>query len=94
MGLTAKGAEQDRRELSRFLVAAIHGGPAFAVPALQALDDLAGRDALAVLAAASTPTAGPALSIEAGTGRDPRRMQHRNRHPGPRVRRPLGLTQD
>lgn len=32
--------------------------------ALQAFDDLAGRDALAVLAAASTPTAGRALSIK------------------------------
>jgi hypothetical protein len=33
--------------------------------ALQAFDDLAGRDAFAVLAAASTPTAGRALSVEA-----------------------------
>jgi hypothetical protein len=33
--------------------------------ALAAFDDLAGRDALAVLAAASTPAAGRALSIEA-----------------------------
>lgn len=35
--------------------------------ALQAFDDLAGRDALAVLAAASTPAAGRALTVEAIT---------------------------
>ncbi len=34
VGLTGEGAEHDRRELSRLLVAAIGGGPALAVPAL------------------------------------------------------------
>jgi hypothetical protein len=82
MGLTAKGAEQDRRELSRFLVAAIHGGPAIAVPALCLCAAVVHRaevaDHLAELVAGS-----PVGAVEiVGLTRTAEVAQLRAEHPG------------